>query len=101
MSDEANLPQKHAAPEGDDAEPAIEKKIPAAAAPVEDDLYSPSEEQSDYDPELLSDEGDHGEDDDFDLEGYLAFREAELAKERADAEAEPKEEETSKNDDEE
>lgn len=89
MSDEANLPQKHAAPEGD-AEPAIQKKAPAADAPVDSDSYQPSDEESDYDPELLSDEQDHGEDEDFNMEEYLAFREAEIAREKAEAEAEAK-----------
>ena len=100
MSDEANLPQKHAAPEGD-AEPAIEKKAPAVEAPVDSDSYQPSDEESDYDPELLSDEQDHGEDEDFNMEEYLAFREAEIAKEKAEAEAKLKEKDETQNEEEE
>lgn len=87
ISEEISLPVKRPA-SGDADEPQGEKKAKGADSNSDNESYNSDEgsgEEYTYEEALLSDEGEHEEDQDFDMEGYLAFKAAEEAKEKEEA----------------
>ena len=63
--------------------PAKRKKQPADDDNDSDGSFHASEESDDSLPDIVSDEGEHGDDSDFDYEEYKRFKQAEAETERA------------------
>ncbi|CAG9318349.1 unnamed protein product [Blepharisma stoltei] len=69
--------------------PAKKAKILEEAGESSDEDFAPNaSESSEEEPPLLSDEGEHGEDEDFDLAGYIKFRERHTEEQEGSSEEE-------------